>query len=143
LLPEGQVDIDRLIRGAVEGPHRRLAVAATRRGALGVDDHLGLLIAVQLGLPDIVDVAADDIDELTRLVLGRADLALFGLARAAELAGQLGRRRGIDVEDEIADGGDDHDADAAARDGSAAHAAPILDAAAALSSALPAHDRPS
>ena len=34
-------------------------------------------------------------------------------ARAAELACQLGRRHGVDVEDEIADGGQDHDADPA------------------------------
>ena len=141
LLPEAQVQIDRLIVGAVEGAHGRLAHAAAGRGALFVDHDLGRGIAAQLLRPDVVDIGADDIDEAAGLILGRADLALlFGGADAAHLAGQLGRGGRVDAEDEIADQGQYADADAAARDGAAAKSAPILDPA-ACPSVLPAHDR--
>ncbi|MNI46930.1 hypothetical protein D3C73_1014180 [compost metagenome] len=139
LAPEAEVQIDLLIRRTVERPHGGLAVAAAGLGALFVQDGGRRGVAFQLRAPDVVDVGADDLDELAGLILGRAHLALlFRLAGAAELAGQLLGGVGVYAEDEIADGRQHQDADAAARDRASAHAAPILDPAAA-SSALPTH----
>jgi len=73
-------------------------------------------------------------------LVGRAAGLAFGDAGSAELAGQLRRRGGVDVEDEIADRGQNHDADAAPRHGPAAEAAPVVDVAAAPST-LPPHAR--
>ena len=64
---------------------------------------------------------------------------LLALAGAADLAGDLLGGVGVDAEDEIADGRQHQNPDAAARHGAAAHAAPVFDAAAAPS-ALPTHD---
>ena len=140
LAPERQVQINSLVGGTVEGPHGRLSHAAAGLSALFVKDHIGGFVAPQLGRPDVVDIGANDLDELTRLVVGRADFAgLLTLAGAAELAGDLLGGAGVDAEDEIADGRQHQNADAAARHGPAAHAAPVLDAAAAPS-ALPTHD---
>jgi hypothetical protein len=87
---------------------------------LFVDDDVRSLVALKLLRPDIIDVGADDIDETTSLILRRADLTLLLLgADAAELAGELSRGRRIDAEDQIADNGQNADAQAAARDGSA------------------------
>src|SRR5690606_31046459 len=128
------------VRGAVEGSHGRLAEAAAGGGALFIEHDARRLITVQLVGPDVVDIGPDDIDELARLVLGRALDAFFGRADAAELAGDLLGRGGVDAEDEIADGRQDQHPDPAAGDRPAAHAAPVLDAAAAPS-ALPLHAR--
>ena len=75
-------------------------------------------------------------DELARLILGRALDPLFRSADAAELAGDLLGRGRVDAEDEIADGRQDQHADPAARRGPAAHAASVLDPAAAPSSRI-------
>uniref|UniRef100_A0A0N4ZVR0 LigA n=1 Tax=Parastrongyloides trichosuri TaxID=131310 RepID=A0A0N4ZVR0_PARTI len=140
LAPEAEVEVNLLIGGAVEGAHGRLALAAAGLGALLIQHGGRRGVAAQLGLPHVVDVGADDLDELAGLILGRARLAgLFGLTGAAELAGDLLGGAGVDAEDEIADGRQHQNADAAARHGAAAHAAPVLDAAAAPS-ALPTHD---
>ncbi|MNQ91380.1 hypothetical protein D3C85_1067580 [compost metagenome] len=140
LAPEAEVQVNLLIGGAVEGAHGRLAKTAARLGALFIQDRGRRGIAAQLGLPDVVDVGADDLDELPGLILGRAHLAgLLGRAGAAELAGDLLGRAGVDAEDEIADGRQHQNPNAAARHGAAAHAAPVFNAAAAPS-ALPTHD---
>ncbi|MNQ91386.1 hypothetical protein D3C85_1067650 [compost metagenome] len=140
LAPEAEVEVHLLVGWAVEGPHGRLAHAAAGLGALFVEDGGRRGVAAQLGLPDVVDVGADDLDELARLILGRAGLAgLLALTGAAELAGDLLGGVGVDAEDEIADGRQHQNADAAARHGAAAHAAPVFNAAAAPS-ALPTHD---
>src|SRR5690606_3967414 len=105
----------------------------------GVEHDIGALIARHLLGPDLVDIGADDVDEGAGLILGRADLALLLAGALAELIGDLGRGRWVDAEDEIADQGQDGDADAAPRDRAAAHAATVLNTTA--SSTLPAHVR--
>ena len=127
------------VRRAVEGTHGCLAEPAARIGALFVQGDRRRLIALDPAGPHVIDVGADHIDEGARLVR-RAALTAFRDAGAPELAGQLGGGPGVDVEDEIADRGQDQDADPAAGHGPAAESAPVVDVA-ATPSALPTHDR--
>ena len=144
LFPEGQIQEDLTVGGAIEGAHGRLAIPTAGLGALSVDHNvLGRRVAIQLGSPDLVDVAADDVDELAGLIFRRALGAFLTGARPAELAGDLLGRGRVDAEDEIADQAEDDHADPAARDRAAAEAeaASILDIAATALSTLPAHFR--
>jgi hypothetical protein len=95
---------------------------------------------LQLCRPDVVDIGPDDVHEGAGLIGRAAGLAFFGRAHPAELAGELGRGLGVDVEEDGADRGQDQDPDAAAGHADRSEAAPVIDVAAAPS-ALPTHVR--
>jgi hypothetical protein len=86
VLPEAEVQIDGLVGRAVERPHRGLAIAAARAGALFVKHDRWFAIAAQRLAPHIIDIGADDVDELAGFIFRRAADAFL---RAGGAAGRL------------------------------------------------------
>ena len=91
---KAQVDIQFFVGAAIEGAHGRLSLPASRRGAAGVQDQRGRLVATQAGLleilrPHVLGGSQDLPGELGQgLVLGRGLVAAFR-GETAHAAGVL------------------------------------------------------